>query len=146
MPFRGVTVLILCTVGLCGLVGCGESDPLGRKAISGTVNLNGAPVEQGNIAFQPMDTGATSSGAVIAAGKYAIERQKGLPKGKYRVTVNAPKPGTGKGAGVGVMPGDPLPPPEELIPPEWNVNSEQTIEVTDKGPYVFNFDIQPKGK
>jgi hypothetical protein len=126
--------------------GCGESDPLGRKAISGTVSLNGAPVEKGNISFQPVDKSATSGGAVIEAGKYSIPRQTGLPVGKYRVTINAPKPGTGKETDKNAMPGEPLPPPQELIPPEWNVNSNEFIEVTDKGPYVYNFDVKPKGK
>ena len=139
--------LWLASLTLLALVGgCGESDPLGRKAISGTANLNGAPIQKGNIAFQPVDKSATSGGAVIEAGKYSIPRPTGLPVGKYRVTINAPKPGTGKETDKNAMPGEPLPPPQELIPAEWNVNSNEFIEVTDKGPYVYNFDVKPKGK
>jgi len=126
-------------------LGCGESDPLGRKAISGTVSFNGAPIERGNIGFQPVEKSTTSGGASIEAGKYSIPRQKGLPAGKYRVTVNAPK-GGGAQASKDAPPGDPLPPPQEMIPPEWNEKSDQFIEVTEKGPYVFNFDVKPKGK
>jgi hypothetical protein len=125
------------------LSGCG-GDSLGRHAISGTVSLNGAPVERGSISFMPMDQGVTSSGAAFTDGSYSIPEQDGLPVGKYRVTINAPKPGTGKAAAEGAMPGDPLPPAEELIPPEWNVKSNETIEVKEGGPFEFNFDIKTK--
>src|SRR5262245_23609553 len=140
----GAGWLVPCLV-LVGLsIGCGESDPLGRHAVSGTVTLDGAPLENGNIGFQPADKSTTSGGDVIAGGKYSIARDKGLPVGKYKVTINAPKPGTGGTAPA--MPGDPVPVPEELIPKEWNVNSQEFIEVTDKGQNVFNFDVKSKGK
>jgi hypothetical protein len=139
-------IIFSCLSLLAMICGCGESDPLGRKAISGSVKLNGAPIENGNIGFQPTEQGTTSSGTVIAAGKYSIPREKGLPVGKYRVTINAPKPGTGTAAPKDVMPGDPLPVSQEMIPPEWNTNSDQFIEVKSSGPFVFDFDVKPKGK
>jgi hypothetical protein len=144
MSFCRAALWLACLTLLGGICGCGESDPLGRHAISGSVNVNGAPLENGNIGFQPADTGATSSGAVIAAGKYSIPRQKGLAAGKYRVTVNAPVPGTGGTAPA--MPGDAVPPPQELIADEWNTKSEQFIEVKDAGPFVFDFNVKAKGK
>jgi hypothetical protein len=141
-----IALVPVCACLLSLLCGCGESDPLGRHAISGSVSLDGAPVEKGNISFHPTEKGVTSSGAVINAGKYSIAREKGLPVGEYRVTINAPKPGTGGQVAAEALPGDPVPPPQELIPPEWNVNSEQFIEVTDKGPFEFKFEVKSKGK
>jgi len=136
-------------VWLCSSVlllgGCGN-DPLGRHPISGTVTLDGAPVENGSINFQPVDQGVTSSGTAFTGGKYSLSREQGLPVGKYLVTINAPKPGTGATPPEGAMPGEPLPPPEELIPPEWNVKSTQTIEVKEGGPFEFNFEITTKKK
>src|SRR5438128_2560079 len=123
------------------ICGCG-SDPLGRHAISGAVTVNGAPLEKGNVGFQPVEKGTTSGGAAISGGKYSVPRDKGLPAGKYRVSISAPAPGTGTEAQKNVAPGEPLPVPQELIPAEWNVNSEHTIEVTDKGPFVFDFDVK----
>ena len=123
--------------------GCG-GDGLGRHAISGTVTVDGTTVATGNIGFQPMDKGATSGGATINVGKYTIPRDKGLTAGKYRVTINAPKPGTGGEAQKNVAPGEPVPAPQELIPPEWNEKSEHTIDVADKGPFVFDFDVKTK--
>jgi hypothetical protein len=123
--------------------GCG-GDPLGRRAISGGVTVDGSPVEQGNVSFTPADQGTISAGAAITAGKYSVPKEGGLPPGKYRVAINAPKPGTGQAAQEGVLPGDPLPVPEELIPPEWNAQSQQFIEVSASGPSEFNFDIKTK--
>ena len=131
---------------LIPLSGCG-GDPLGRQPITGSVSLDGAPVEKGTINFHPADSStATSTGGPIAAGKFSLERQKGLAAGKYRVTVNAPKPGTGGQVVEGAMPGDTVAPPVELIPPDWNTSSTQTVEVQSSGKNEFNFDIKSKAK
>ena len=141
-----------CCAALVGLFilahfsGCG-GDPLGRQPISGSVNLDGAPLEKGTINFHPADSSvATATGGPIAGGKFAFDRQKGLAAGKYRVTVHAPKPGTGGQVVEGAMPGDPIAPPVELIPPDWNTNSTQTVEVQSSGNNEFNFDIKTKAK
>src|SRR5437763_15199822 len=127
------------------LSGCG-GDPLGRHAVSGNVTFNGAPLEKGNISFHPVEKSSTSGGTVIEGGKYSIKQDKGLPAGKYRVQINAPVPGTGGTAQTNAPPGEPIPPPQEMIPPDWNEKSEHTIEVTEKGPYQFNFDAKKKSK
>lgn len=137
--------ILVGLVGFAVLSGCG-GDPQGRQPISGTVSLDGAPVEKGNINFTPVDTAPTSTGGPIEAGKFSFERSKGLAAGKYRVKVNAPKPGTGGTVVEGAMPGDPVPPPVELIPPEWNTSSTQTVEVQTSGKNEFNFDIKSKAK
>lgn len=127
--------------GLAGLLaGCG-SDPLGRQPVRGSVKVNGMPLEQGDISFQPLEGQATASGAPIRAGEYAIPREQGLAPGKYRVVLHAPVPGTGGQPQAGEMPGEPLPPPRELFPPEWNDRSQQTVEVQAGKPAQFDFDI-----
>ena len=131
----------LCVIG--SLCGCGDRDPLGRKAISGTVEVDGKPVEQGSVSFEPVQ-GTTSSGGPIVAGKFSIERSMGLPIGKYRVVINAPVPGTGGKVDPTALPGDPVAIPEELIPPEWNLKSDQFIEVKAEGPFEYHFDIKTK--
>ncbi len=128
------------------LCGCG-GDPLGRYAISGSVIVDGAPLAKGNISFQPTDNQPTSSGAVVAGGKFSIPRDGGLVAGKYRVVVNAAVPGTaGKVIPVDAQPGDPPPPAKEMIPPDWNVSSQHMVEVTREGPFVFPFEIATKSK
>jgi hypothetical protein len=87
----------------------------------------------------------TSSGAVITQGKYTLPREKGLPPGKYRVVINAVKPGTGGELAAGGMPGDEEgPAPEELIPPEWNTESQHFIEIDSSGSTEFTHEIVTK--
>ncbi|MDD4789283.1 MAG: carboxypeptidase-like regulatory domain-containing protein [Pirellulales bacterium] len=134
---------VLCLFGL--VCGCGGGDPLGRRAVSGTVTLDGAPLAEGSISFEPVEQSTTSSGAVIANGAYAIAREQGLPPGKYRVVINAVKPGTGLQMPEGGMPGDEVgTPAEELIPAEWNTESENFIEVGSSGPTEFKHEIVTK--
>jgi hypothetical protein len=145
MRCRRIALCWVVSVLAALFTGCG-GDPLGRQPISGSVSLEGAPLEKGTINFHPVDTAKTSTGGPIAGGKFEFERQKGLAVGKYRVTINAPKPGTGQEAPANTMPGDPLPVPVELVPPEWNTNSAQFVEVNDSGKNEFNFDIKSKAK
>jgi hypothetical protein len=131
----------LAAAAALALVGGCSKDPLGRHAISGTVNVDGAPLANGNISFQPTEGQPTAGGAVITAGKYAVPRDGGLVVGKYRVSINAAVPGTGGGVAEGALPGDPPAPPKEMIPQDWNVESSHFIEVKPQGPFVFAFDV-----
>ena len=146
MSVRPIAIASLSLVGLWLLIGCG-GDTQGKYAISGSVKVDGAPLEKGNIGFEAMQDQRTSSGAVVLGGSFSIPRAKGLAAGKYRVVINAPMPAVGgKVPTADALPGEPPPPPKELIPPEWNEKSDQTIEVTPKGPFVFPFDISTKKK
>ncbi len=136
-------ILPTCFCVMSILSGCGGGDSLGRQAISGAVKLNGTPVQQGSISFEPAAQGTTSSGALIKDGKYSIPRDQGLPVGKYRVVINATAPGSGEGLPADGLPGDPIPEAEELIPPDWNVESANFIEVKQETG-VFNFDVTTK--
>lgn len=124
--------------------GCGADNPLGRKAISGKITLDGKPLEQGTIAFQPLvEKGGVSAGAVIAAGGYSIKAEKGLTPGKYRVRINASE--GGPAAATDQPPGPtPAQTPKSLIPPKYNTQSELVAEVTEAGPNQFDFDLVSK--
>ena len=140
--------LVVTTIGLAlagFFVGCAPDNPLGRKAISGKVTLDGAPLEQGNIEFHPQFEGGVQSGGTIANGQYSIPAHQGATPGKYRVSIidfvpTPPLP-------AGHMPGDDLPPsPKPKVPAEWNSKSQKTIEVKAEGPFTFDFDIETKKK
>jgi hypothetical protein len=136
-------LLIACV--LLVFAGCG-SDPIGRHGVSGTVTVDGAPLAQGNISFQPTEGQPTMGGAVVKGGKYAVPKDGGLVPGKYRVSINAPVPGTGGGAAEGAMPGDPPAAPKEMIPKSWNTESSHYIEVKKQGPFVFPLEVNTKDK
>lgn len=126
------------------IAGCGPGNPLGRKAISGAVTLDGQPLDKGAIELHPIE-GGVQSGELIAGGKYSMSTENGPSIGKYRVVIydtyeTPPLP-------PGHMPGDDLPPaPKPKVPPEWNSKSTQTIEVKNEGPFKFDFDIVTKKK
>jgi hypothetical protein len=139
---RRVVAIVVSLAAL--FAGCAPDNPLGRKALSGQVTLDGAPLEQGNIEFHPMVQGGVQSGGVINSGSYSIPAHEGVTPGKYRVSIidfvpTPPLP-------PGHMPGDDLPPsPKPKVPPEWNSKSQNTIEVNQDGPYQFDFAIETKG-
>ena len=121
--------------------GCGPVNPLGRKAASGKVTLNGEPLKNGSIEFSPLAADGILSGAMIIDGAYAIATQKGLPPGKYTVRIFSVQ-SRGKKPDPKTPPSLKFPTPGvDLIPPEYNTKSEHTAEVTARGPNEFNYDI-----
>jgi len=133
----GATVAVI-TVSLAG---CGKRSD--RLAVSGEVTLDGAPLDQGSIRLTSTGTGKLfASGAMIHDGKFQIPQEKGLPPGTFHVEISAPD----TAAPLVVQksaPGEPALPPTapERIPPEFNSNSKQTVEVTADGDNHFKFDI-----
>jgi hypothetical protein len=122
------------------LSGC--SDPYaGRYAVSGTVKLEGQPLDDGSIMFVPLDGQDTRSGAGITNGEYNLPRQHGLKPGWYLVQLTS---GDGKTPAREEDIGGPSSTnivSVDRIPPEWNVESKQKKEVTSSGPNQFDFDI-----
>ena len=135
---------LLCLICAAVFLGCGPGNPLGRKALSGVVTLDGAPLDNGTIEFHPLE-GGVQSGGLVHAGHYSISADKGATPGKYRVQISdtyetPPLP-------PGHMPGDDPPPAfKSKIPPQWNSKSNHEIEIKKEGPFQFNFHIDSKKK
>ena len=123
----------------CGCVGCGNPD--GPFAISGTVLLEGQPLEQGSITFSSITAGSrNSTGGAIVNGAYSIAAEDGLAPGTYQVKISAADTSNATPAG---LPANGLAFPS-LIAPEFNDANHQ-VEVTRDGPNVFPFEV-PKNK
>ena len=77
------------------LDGCSRSDS--RQSLSGVVTLDGKPLEDATISFQPVpgNPGTTSGAATNNDGGFSISADKGLKPGKYTVTIQKWK-GTGR--------------------------------------------------
>lgn len=135
-PISRMAVVVAAALSLTG---CGPANPLAREAVSGSVTFNGEPLATGAIGFDPVDAGGVNSGATIDGGRYAIEEHRGLPPGKYRVRINSSK--SDAAAIAKLPPGAPEPPGIELIPPEFNINSERIVEVNAGGRNQFDFSI-----
>ena len=143
-PAPGVRAsLFFALLAAVALAGCqSEPDTGGRKAIVGEVTLNGAPIKEGSIRFEPK-AGQTASGASIVDGKYEISASKGLLPGTYRVFINALEPESQTRSADDLM-NNPGPPRKELIPAKYNAKSTVTIDVTESGENRFDFPIVTK--
>src|SRR5688572_116279 len=71
------------------LPGCGGSDGPERYAVSGSVTLDGQPLDSGSILFGPEGDGGNGGGATITNGEYSIPADSGLVAGKYRVRITS---------------------------------------------------------
>ena len=140
LPYWGL--LLLVAIAWLPSTGCNRN-PLGRVPISGKVNFEGKPLDKGTIDFRPFaGEKSVSSGAAIADGVYEIANLKGLPPGRYEVRIFSSKEDMSPPP-EGVRPGG-MRPGIERLPPRFNVQSTQIVEVTAAGPNQFNFDIPAK--
>lgn len=89
-----------CLVLLSVVAGCTPS-PFDAD-VSGTITLDGSPVEPGVVIFSPVASGKNSSrGKIDSSGRYFLvtRHNRGVDSGKYRVSVRvfekgeAPAPG-----------------------------------------------------
>jgi hypothetical protein len=130
-------LLIVCLA----FVGCGEPNPLGRRAVYGAVSYQGKPVDYGSIQFLPEDPQhGVSSGAMISDGKYAIKESQGLPPGSYQVMISSPD--RGKQEKVEGPPGDERSLAVERIPKKYNLQTTLKLEVPKaRGSQRANFEL-----
>jgi hypothetical protein len=128
---------------LPGVLGCGASDNLPREAISGSVSVEGKPLESGLVVFNPEAAETpTQGGAAVVAGKFSIPREQGLVPGKYKVVVSAAGGTPEKQVDTtNNMPGMPPVPAKEIIPKEFNTNSLLTAEVKAGVKNEFSFNL-----
>ena len=145
-PNRPVlNVLLLASSALCG---CGAEDDYPREPFSGTVTIDGRPLDKGHIVFEPKGQQPTQSGSEVVGGRFDIPREAGAMPGPYVVAVfadDAPLP-------VGVQPGT-----AEAdaairkaartvvkVPRKYNVETTLTAEIKAGGPNAFAFDLSSK--
>jgi hypothetical protein len=123
------------------LAGCGGG-PAGPElgAVSGKVTLDGQPLPNATVVFQP-DNGRASTATTDASGNYALQfsaDEQGAVVGKHTVrilTYEAPFDDQGKPA-----PGAP-----EKVPTKYNTETQLKVEVTS-GSNEHNFELDSKGE
>jgi hypothetical protein len=128
-------------LGLAVVSGCGpRSDKL---PVSGEVKLDGAPLESGAIRLTSIGgEKVQATGAFIENGEFEIPQSKGLSPGTYHVEINSPNEDAPPVMDRATPGGPGIPTQPDRIPPEYNINSKQRVEVIADGENHFVFDIK----
>ena len=130
LAFRWIGLL-----ALAAMVGCGGSkrpEPK-RYAVQGTVTLDGQPLDGGVVYFKTPETGAFES-FEVKAGKFEGKAEAG----KRRVEVNAFREESVQSGEMKVEN------KKNLVPPQFNLQSTLTADVTEAGPNEFSFAVTSK--
>ena len=133
---------LLYIAAIVSCAGCADpDDPYGRLALSGTITFEGQPLDEGLIDFLPAESGrGAGARAMIRDGRYTIPSHQGVTPGTYRVVITSAEP-------IMSQPTDGTPakalplPGKERIPPEFNTESQHTIEATAGDENSFDFTI-----
>jgi hypothetical protein len=135
---RSLLWVVLAPV-VCVCAGCGP--PSDRLEITGNVTLDGAPLDGGSIRFTSSGDEPVAAGAMIENGAYKIPQEKGLPPGTYYVDISAPDTSAPPVMARATPGGRGIPVARDRIPPEYNINSKQTVEVSSDSDNHFTFAI-----
>jgi hypothetical protein len=139
--------MMLRVAFLCASVaGCGGRAYEGeqRFAISGTVTVDGQPLDFGVIAFKPQGMGENLKGRVagspIREGRYTIPEEKGPTAAAYRVEIHWNKK-TGKQIPNPMDKEQMIDELMEGLPAKYHQDSVLTAEVSARQT-TFNFDLK----
>lgn len=141
--------LHICLISVAGLglllaAGCSRAPegPL-RVAVSGTVSLDGVPVERGTINLIPAAAGSSlrKASALVTDGGFDIPAAKGPNVGSYTVELRWLKPTGRKIPGFADIGEDMIEETVEAIPARYNVKSTLVIELTT-GPNIHDFRLK----
>jgi hypothetical protein len=136
------TGLALATVAL---VGCAYDpwtgvDTLPRVAVAGTVTLDGTPLSEGMIQFDPAaETKGTTAAGEISGGKYSIAQSQGPVPGKHKVQISGRHPARIK---PGEPPGGTPKPAPETVPAKYNTQSTLETDVPAGGSAALDFALK----
>jgi len=126
------------------VLGCGGGDKI--VPVSGTVKLDGKPLANAMVSFQPTSTannpkgGIGSYGSTDADGNYSLKTadtdKSGAIVGTHRVQINLKVESDDRPAFNR--------PPPKLLPKKYNLNTELEFKVPPGGTSVANFDLSSK--
>ena len=130
---RRTLALICCIVAVTG---CGGVQ---RESLEGVVTLDGQPLQNGYITFQPQsDTRGPTAGAQIDSGKFAIPASKGTFAGHFRVEIISTRL---SGRTIADRDGTLVPAKEQFLPKKYNVQSNLEVQVNPNELNQFTFEL-----
>lgn len=89
VEFRNSMNSLLVLSSLIWLAGCGPPT-ISLVPVDGIATLDGEPVKDAGIVFQPIKTGPTASGSTDEQGRFALNTNNrvGVPEGEYIVLIS----------------------------------------------------------
>lgn len=146
---------LLVGLGLlaAGVLGCSDGRPK-FVPVSGRVLVDGQPVANLMVTFQPLQTeknkdpGPGSAGITDAEGRFTLKVSSqqysgtGAVVGKHKVRIGTILPGEGQATDPSIGSPDDAPlAGKELIPPQYNQDTILTFEVPPGGTDQANFEL-----
>lgn len=135
--FRACKMLLPCVGLALFLAGCSDS---GLIKLSGTVTLDGQPVEDGSISLMPVDGKGVTGGGLISNGKYTAESSPG----EMAVQIYAYKTVTRANPTAEEIERGITDDRVELLPPVYNRQSKLRIQVSSSD-RNFDFPLTSQG-
>jgi hypothetical protein len=126
----------LCIVLLLAFLGCGPSD--GLVDVTGTVKVDGQPLEKGAISFEPVDGKSQTAGGTISSGTFKAR----VPPGKMKVKISAEKV-VGKRKAYDTPDSPEVPIVDEALPKRYNAATELVSEVKPAAKLDFDLTTKP---
>lgn len=129
--------------------GCGGGgDGLDRRPVSGTVIIDGKPIDSALVTFLPvsLEESPTPAATRVVDGAFSIGPEFGLVAGRYKVSISAVKEVRGKRSRKPAAPSDEFDttPTRESLPARYNAQTQLLADVTDAGPNDFSFLVTSK--
>ena len=132
MGWSNVSATALAVLVLVGAIGC-SSD--GHVVSNGMITYDGEPLGDGAISFHPLDASFAPQGGLVIDGAFQIRCRPG----RQRVEIYASRPTVGA---IELTPG--MTPTEQFIPSRYNADSSLEVEILERGPNRFTFDLLSK--
>jgi hypothetical protein len=123
------------------LSGCGT----GKVAVEGEVTVDGTPVEEGSITFDPGDGKGPSTGATIVDGYYRLEGPAGATPGAKIVRIRAfRKTGRKIASGPPSPPGTLVDEIVQYVPAAYNDRTTLRPEIAGESEVHLDFPLKSK--
>ena len=124
------TLLALGSFGLFFCFGCSSADSMAD--VSGTVQMDGQPLAEGEIIFEASDNSKAPAAGAVKDGKYSVQVPPGSKKVKINSSRQASKPDPVMGSAA----------KESRLGPEFNEKTTLTAEIKSGKNEGVNFEVK----
>ncbi len=144
IDFRRNAIALLLFAHCATYIGCGEGSDFAMAPVSGKVTLDGKPLAEAHVGFEPIAQQGTS---VAGPGSYAttdkeghfelksLDNHNGAVVGSHHVTIRTLQAERGPNGEVKVI-------QQEILPNRYHAETELTFTVPQSGTEAADFDLE----